>query len=63
VSRDEHNPISGPAELPAPEIGDHGSFEGEPDGGGDTWAPPEVERLDLTADEPPADADPLGESA
>lgn len=56
-------PYERAAELPVPEVGDYGSFEQEPDYGDAEAREPELERLDLTADEPPDDADPLGGAA
>lgn len=59
--RDPDTPYEDAANLPVPEVGDHGSFEREPDGGWPDAEPPELERLDVTADEPPAEDDnPLG---
>lgn len=64
MTRDEFNPIRDAAvELPVPEVGDHASFEREPEpaGPGDPADTPELERLDLEADEPgPDDDNPLG---
>lgn len=54
-------PIERAGDLPLPEVGDLGSFMSEPEHGDAEAREPELERLDLTADEPEG-ADPLGES-
>lgn len=56
-TRDELDPIRDADELPVDEVGDHGSFEKEPEHGDPEAAPPELERLDLTADEPDVELD------
>jgi hypothetical protein len=61
--RDELNPYTDEDELPVDEVGDLGSFEREPEYGDPDAPEPELDRLDLTADEPgPEDVDenPLG---
>jgi hypothetical protein len=50
--RDEHAPYDFEGDLPVTEVGDFGSFEREPEYGDDEAREPELERLDLTADEP-----------
>jgi hypothetical protein len=55
LTRDEKNPIERAGDLPVPEVGDHGSFQQEPEHGDAEAREPELERLDLTADEPPED--------
>lgn len=63
--RNELRPYEHESELPVDEDGDRGSFQREPEYGDPEAAPPELERLDVTAadveleleltdDEPPA---------
>lgn len=60
MTRDERNPIERASDLPVPEVGDYASFCDEPAHGDPEAREPELERLDLTAEEPEG-ADPLGE--
>jgi hypothetical protein len=61
MSRDERDPYTDVHELPVDEVGDFGSFAREPDGGNPAALEPELEPLDLVADEPdPDDDNPLG---
>ena len=60
---DENWPIERAKDLPVQEVGDFASFETEPEHGDAEAREPELERLDLAADEPPEGGDPLGEGA
>lgn len=48
----EGDPYQTERELPVPEVGDLGSFAPEPEGGRPDAPEPELERLDLTAEDP-----------